>query len=72
MVQVGALYKHYKGTVYKVLHIVQHSDTEEELVIYQDVEAPEKVWARSPSVFLEEIEIEGKRVPRFAPVGDIY
>jgi hypothetical protein len=72
MVHVGALYTHYKGTVYKVLHIVRHSDTQEELVVYQDVEAPEKIWARAPSVFLEEIEVEGKRIPRFAPVGDIY
>ncbi|HYF12893.1 MAG TPA: DUF1653 domain-containing protein [Candidatus Paceibacterota bacterium] len=65
MPKVGGVYKHYKGTLYKVLFIARHSDTEEELVIYQDIEHPEKIWARAPSVFMEDVEINGKTFPRF-------
>ncbi|HVV39405.1 MAG TPA: DUF1653 domain-containing protein [Candidatus Paceibacterota bacterium] len=69
MPKVGATYQHYKGAHYKVLFIAQHSDTEEKLVIYQDVDHPEKVWARSPEVFMGETEWEGKKVARFTLVA---
>ncbi len=69
MPTVGGTYRHYKGAEYKVLFIARHSDTEAKLVSYQDAEHPEKVWARSPEVFMEQVEWEGKRVPRFAYLG---
>lgn len=40
------IYTHYKGNTYKVLHIAKHSETLEDMVIYQDVNAPDKIWAR--------------------------
>ena len=69
MPKVGATYKHYKGALYKVLFIATHSDTEEKLVIYQDVAHPEKVWASQPEMFMGETEWEGKKVPRFELIG---
>ncbi|HCP96102.1 MAG TPA: DUF1653 domain-containing protein, partial [Pseudoalteromonas sp.] len=29
------LYQHYKGPQYKVMHVATHSETNEQLVIYQ-------------------------------------
>lgn len=31
----GRLYNHYKGGIYEVLHLAKHSETDEDLVIYQ-------------------------------------
>ncbi|HVU79864.1 MAG TPA: DUF1653 domain-containing protein [Candidatus Paceibacterota bacterium] len=66
MPTAGSIYRHYKGTEYRVLYIARHSDTEEELVVYQDVAHPEKVWVRAVPVFMETVTIDGKEVPRFA------
>ena len=62
---VGGIYRHYKGTPYKVLGIARHSETEEELVVYQDTTSPEKIWARPLSMFVEVDEFNGSRQPRF-------
>ena len=69
MPKVGGTYRHYKGTEYKILAIAKHSETEEEMVIYQDTLHPEKIWARPVAMFMEEIEWEGKRMPRFIYLG---
>lgn len=59
------IYKHYKGNTYKVLLIAKHSETLEEMVVYQDVNNPEKNWARPKIMFQEKIEINRKIIPRF-------
>lgn len=58
-------YRHYKGNMYKVLHIAKHSETLEDMVIYQDVKYPDKIWARPTSMWDDDIEIDGKIVKRF-------
>ncbi len=58
-------YRHYKGNTYKVLHIAKHSETLEDLVIYKDVNFPDKV-----SMWNDDIEIDGKTVKRFELLND--
>lgn len=58
-------YRHYKGGEYKVLHIVRHSETLEELVVYQDKNNSELVWARPLEMFIGEEDYKGDRVKRF-------
>ena len=65
-VQQGGTYKHYKGNKYKVFEIARHSETLEELVVYQALYGDKKVWVRPLGMFLEQVEIDGKNVPRFA------
>ena len=65
----GKRYRHYKGNEYEVLYIATHTETEEGLVIYRALQDPEKVWARPRAMFEEEIEIDGKMMPRFTPIG---
>ena len=63
-------YQHYKGKCYEVLGTAHHSETLEELVVYRALyESPEfgdqALWVRPKKMFLEEVVIEGKKVPRF-------
>ena len=68
-VEVGKKYRHYKGNEYVVLAVAKSSENiEDELVVYQDLSDASKVWARPKDMFEEEVEIEGKVMPRFAPI----
>lgn len=63
-------YQHYKGNFYEVLGIARHSETLEELVVYRaKYDHPkfgkDSLWVRPKKMFLEKVEIEGKKVPRF-------
>jgi hypothetical protein len=62
---VGNVYEHYKGLNYKVLAIARHSETLEELVVYQALYGEGGVWVRPLAMFLEEVIIDGKSQPRF-------
>lgn len=65
-------YRHYKNKkLYKVLGVAKHSETLEQLVIYEaQYDNPQsKLWVRPLSMFIEEVEYEGKKQPRFAWVG---
>ena len=65
-------YKHYKGKEYEVVGIARHSETLEELVVYKALyqNADENLWVRPLKMFLEEVEIEGKKMPRFEFLGE--
>lgn len=57
-------YRHYKGNKYIVKDEAINSDTEEEMVLYQDLKG-EKLWCRPKKIFLEKVEVKGEEVPRF-------
>ena len=69
MLKTG-LYRHYKGNLYRLLFIARHSETLEEMVVYQDVNAPEKYWARPAHMWEETVETGGKTVRRFEYIGE--
>lgn len=62
-------YQHYKGPYYQVINIAQHSESEEQLVIYKP-EKSEQWWARPLDMFIEEITVKGKTVKRFRHCPD--
>ncbi|MFV3412537.1 DUF1653 domain-containing protein [Pseudomonas nitroreducens] len=63
------LYRHYKGQQYRVLGVARHSETEEEVVIYQALYGEFGLWVRPLSMFTEAVEVNGERLPRFALVS---
>jgi len=64
-VKVKGIYQHFKGSSYQVLGVAKHSESLEELVIYQHLDGDKEIWARPTAMFLDEVEVDGKKVPRF-------
>lgn len=61
-------YRHYKGGEYEVLGAARHSETLEPLVLYRPLHRETGMWVRPHAMFFEQVEIDGRWVPRFAPV----
>ncbi|ADZ92661.1 DUF1653 domain-containing protein [Marinomonas mediterranea] len=66
----AGVYRHYKGAEYWVERVVRHSETEEELVVYQALYGERGWWARPKSMFIENVLIEDEEIPRFEWVRD--
>ena len=64
-VVIGGKYEHYKGKPYRVLAVAKHSETLEEMVVYQQLYGEEGIWVRPLEMFLETVEVEGKSISRF-------
>ncbi|HSV84632.1 MAG TPA: DUF1653 domain-containing protein [Ramlibacter sp.] len=62
-------YRHYKGGEYEVLGVARHSETLEPLVVYRPLYYATGWWVRPHAMFFGEVEVEGRVLPRFAPVG---
>lgn len=61
----GKIYMHYKGNKYKVLCTAKHSETLEEMVVYQALYGNKDIWVRPLSMWNEEVLVDGKKVKRF-------
>jgi hypothetical protein len=61
-------YRHYKGNLYEVIDTVRHSETRETLVLYKALYGDQGLWVRPLAMFREDVEIGGRRVPRFEKV----
>ena len=64
-IRVG-FYRHFKGMPYRVLGTARHSETMEELVVYQALYGEQGLWVRPAAMFAENVEHDGNTVPRFA------
>jgi hypothetical protein len=60
------IYKHYKGNLYKVIGIAKHSETLEDMVVYQALYGEYGLWVRPAAMFEEMV---GK-VKRFEKVEE--
>lgn len=67
-------YLHYKGHQVRVIGEGKHTESEEELVIYEHPDlrtGKVKLWARPKKMFMERIKLNGEIVPRFKYLGKI-
>ena len=62
------IYRHYKGNLYQVLGVAQHSETGEQLVVYVPQYGEGGYWVRPLDMFCEQVELNGQSLPRFALV----
>ena len=67
-------YQHFKGMMVEVLGVAFHSETMEEMVFYTHDDPirgkdANTLWVRPKKMFLENVIVDGKEVPRFRYVG---
>ena len=66
------IYKHYKGNLYQVFHVATHSETREDVVVYQCLYGDYSMWVRPLEMFQEKVKLEsGVELPRFELVQEI-
>lgn len=61
----SGIYHHYKGGKYRILNEVINSENQEAMIVYQDINKEDKIWVRPKKMFLEEVEVDGSKKPRF-------
>jgi len=64
------IYRHFKGNKYRLLCVAKHSETLEEMVVYQALYAGMGVWVRPLKMWGEMVEHEGRLLPRFQYIGE--
>lgn len=67
-------YRHFKGKLYEVMGTARHSETMEELVVYRALYdskefGKDALWVRPKSMFMEDVVVDGKKIPRFKYAG---
>ena len=69
-------YQHYKGKFYEVIGVARNSETLEEFVVYRALYESKEfgknaIWVRPKKMFLENVIVDGKEIPRFKFIGAI-
>ncbi|MDF1822409.1 MAG: DUF1653 domain-containing protein [Alcanivoracaceae bacterium] len=63
-------YRHYKGNDYQVIGVATHSESGDALVVYRPLYGEGALWVRPLDMFVEQVQVDGKSVPRFAWLGE--
>lgn len=71
MMKLGK-YRHYKGNEYRVIGVAKHSETLEDMVVYEALyeSAVSHLWVRPLAMFCENVLVDGVEMPRFSYCGD--
>lgn len=64
-------YRHYKGKDYEVFDVATHSEDESVYVVYRPLYGDRALWVRPFDMFVEEVDVDGVKRPRFAYVGEV-
>jgi hypothetical protein len=72
-VQHGQIVKHYKGQFYEILHVADHTETREQMVVYKQLYTNNYpygyVWCRPLSMFEEDVIYNNQVVKRFEHIN---
>lgn len=64
------IWRHFKGGEYRLLFTAQHSETREEMVVYQALYGERGFWVRPASMWTETVVRENGTFARFTYVGE--
>lgn len=60
---------HFKGGLYKMIGVAFHSETMEEVVIYQALYGDGKTWVRPREMFFDKVTHNGVEIDRFREIS---
>ena len=71
--EIGAIYKHYKGHNYEIIGLARNSETLEEMVVYKALYESSEfgkdcLWVRPKEMFLENVIVDGQEIERFKKI----
>ncbi len=55
---IGKTYKHYKGNLYKIIALAKHSETLEDMIVYQSIKDG-ATWTRPKAMWNDVIDNNG-------------
>lgn len=58
-------YRHFKGNLYEVIGIANHSETMEPMVVYRALYGEGGLWVRPAAMWNEFVDKNGYQGPRF-------
>ena len=59
------IYRHYKGHLYELIDVANHSETLEKMVVYRALYGDKELWVRPATMWDETVTVDGKDVKRF-------
>ena len=59
------LYRHFKGNQYRLLYVAKHSETLEDMVVYQALYGEMGIWVRPAAMWNEWVDRDDYHGPRF-------
>ena len=66
-ITVGKIYKHCKGNLYKIIALAKHSETGEDMIVYQIIEKGD-IWTRPAYMWNESANAIRENALRFQAV----
>lgn len=61
---------HFKGGLYKMLGVAQHSETLEEMVVYQALYGKHEIWVRPKTMFFDKVVRNGIKMDCFKEITE--
>lgn len=57
-IEIGKIYRHYKGNIYKIVAFAKHSETMEDMIVYCSIK-DDATWVRPYSMWSEIVDSKG-------------
>lgn len=63
-------YRHFKGNEYRVIGMAKHSESLEDMVVYQALYGACGLWVRPAAMWNEQVQRDGYCGPRFTYIDE--
>ena len=69
--KAGEVWQHFKGDMYKVVCIAEHTEVKDQFVVYCNINSPDKVWVRNLIMFMQKVVKNKRSIYRFTKIKEV-